>query len=143
MTLICFELKTFKELRNLFGKISYFRDALPNYPYKKWLQDLVGVNFSYQDALKYLYYNHDPFLTNFILRNKGSYYIIFKSGDKKTFEHELKHFNFFKNERIRKKVLKKWNSLPSHIQSQWYNKLTNLGYNQHVLLDEYQAFASF
>lgn len=127
--------KNYKELRDVFGPFTWFRDSFPEYPYSKWIKDVVGVNFARKDAQRYLKEYEDINISN-ALEIKADYFIVVV--DARDVEHEYKHYQYWKDST---KANSYWNSLVPREQEKWIKKLRGQGYNDRVIIDEVYAYA--
>jgi hypothetical protein len=126
--------KNYTELRQVFGPLTYHRDSFPEFPYSKWLVDVVGVNFTRKDAERYLRSRDDVNISN-VLEIKANYFIVVV--DAQDVEHEYKHYEYWKDPT---KANSYWNSLAQRQQEKWIKKLRGQGYNDRVIIDEVYAY---
>ena len=70
----------------------------------------------------------------------AEYVIVYKKGDYKTKMHELQHAKYYIDAKFREDVKQLWDSLQSKYKSNIIYMLKKMGYPDHVLLDEFQAY---
>ena len=58
----------------------------------------------------------------------------------KSIKHELLHAEYYINEEYKKKVNKEWEELKPKVREHIIGYLKKLGYPDHVIIDEYQAY---
>lgn len=132
--LCVFHANDYKELRAIFGPLTYYRDSFPGHPYSKWIKDVVGVNFSRRDAEEYLDQVDDINIER-VLEIKANYFI--GLVDAQDLEHEFVHYEYWKDPT---KANSYWNGMSPRQQEKWYNKLHKQGYNNRVMIDEIYAY---
>jgi hypothetical protein len=74
------------------------------------------------------------------LNELAEYVIVYKKGDYKTKLHELQHAKYYLDAKFREDVKKLWDSLQGKYKSNIIYMLKKMGYPDHVLLDEFQAY---
>ena len=68
------------------------------------------------------------------------YLIAYKKGDVATLKHELQHAKYYLDIEFRSKVDEIWESLSESVQFTVKAMLTKMGYPEHVMMDEFQAY---
>jgi predicted RNA-binding protein Jag len=71
-------------------------------------------------------------------KNKCKYVIAVYNN--KSIQHELLHAKYYTDNEYREKINKEWDTLPSNIKTYLTTFLKKLGYNEKVIVDEYQAY---
>jgi hypothetical protein len=70
----------------------------------------------------------------------ADYVIVYKKGDYQTKMHELQHAKYYLDAKFRQNVKQLWDSLQDKYKSNVIFMLKKMGYPDHVLLDEFQAY---
>ena len=100
--------------------------------YEGFIKNRIGFNFPAKFIIGNIpYYN----------KNLHKYVIGFLKGDTQTKRHEICHAKFYISEKYRKFWIKKWNVLNSNIRHKITIKLNYMGYNDEVIVDEFQAYS--
>ena len=55
-------------------------------------------------------------------------------------QHELLHAKFYTDETYKTRIINEWNSLEPKVQSHIHKFLRSMGYDDTVIIDEYQAY---
>lgn len=80
-------------------------------------------------------------LINIITKyNQAQYVVVYKKGDIMTKKHELQHAKYYIDNEYRESVKKLWNSFDSKYKIKVTSMLQKMGYPEHVMLDEFQAY---
>ena len=113
-------------------KIKYYLEEIATL-YEGKVLNRIAYNFPLTYANKHIYKNT---LFGIILSSKHEYCISCKKGN--DFKHEVLHAIYFKEHTYRNLVSSFYNSLENKRRIK--NILTSLGYQDHVLVDEFQAY---
>jgi hypothetical protein len=73
-------------------------------------------------------------------KDKADYVIVYKKGDVATKRHELQHAKFFMDTSFRQEVELLWSRFSPRFQERAIKMLKKMNYQDHVLLDEFQAY---
>jgi vacuolar-type H+-ATPase subunit E/Vma4 len=80
-------------------------------------------------------------LINIITKyNDAQYIVVYKKGDVMTKKHELQHAKYYIDNEFRESVKKLWDSFDSKYKTKVISMLQKMGYPEHVMLDEFQAY---
>lgn len=111
-----------KEITEIPSEILAMADA-----YEGHIKGRIGCNF--------------PVVTSHPLFDHAiKYVIIYKKTDRLTKQHELQHARYYLDEGFRQEVLHLWNAIDPRSQTQILALLKRMGYPEHVLMDEFQAY---
>ena len=105
--------------------------------YEGPIKGRVGCNFPMSFVREK---KHTSAFLNQIQTPSTEYVIIYKKSDILTKQHELQHANYALQPVHRDAVLTLWNSLHPSCQQRIQGMLRKMGYPDHVLLDEFQAY---
>jgi hypothetical protein len=75
-----------------------------------------------------------------ILKYQAEYLIAYKKGDIVTKKHEMQHAKYYIDSEYRDSIKKLWDSFDSKYKSNVISMLGKMGYPEHVMLDEFQAY---
>jgi len=75
-----------------------------------------------------------------ILKYHAEYLIAYKKGDIVTKKHEMQHAKYYIDSEYRDSIKKLWDSFDSKYKSNVISMLGKMGYPEHVMLDEFQAY---
>lgn len=75
-----------------------------------------------------------------ILKYKAEYLIAYKKGDIITKKHEMQHAKYYIDSEYRESIKKMWDSFDTKYKSNVISMLGKMGYPEHVMLDEFQAY---
>jgi hypothetical protein len=75
-----------------------------------------------------------------ILKYEAQYLIAYKKGDIITKKHEMQHAKYYIDSEYRDSVKKMWDSFDNKYKSNVISMLGKMGYPDHVMLDEFQAY---
>jgi hypothetical protein len=96
-----------------------------------------GMNFPISIIKK----SDSPIIKEIIkYKNSAEYVIMYKKGDFQTKKHELQHAKYYIDATFREDVKILWDSLKDKYKSNVMFMLNKMGYPEHVLLDEFQAY---
>lgn len=70
----------------------------------------------------------------------AEYVIIYKKKDRQTKLHELQHAKYYMDATFRQEVNRLWNALDVPSKKRIDGLLTQMGYPEHVRVDEFQAY---
>ena len=97
--------------------------------------EFIGFNFP-----STIISNQEP-LFYFLLKNNDISYVIgYKKDDESTLLHELRHARFYMDQSYKNKVIKYWYQLPFDKRLLIKTSLLEKGYQDHVMIDEFQAY---
>jgi len=100
--------------------------------YEGFIKNRIGYNFPSKFIIGNIpHYN----------KNLHQYIIGYVRGNNKVKTHELCHAKFYTSEKYRKYWTKKWNILNINIRQKITKKLKYMGYNDQVIIDEFQAYS--
>ena len=105
--------------------------------YEGKISGRYGMNFPLNIIKK-----SDSNIIKEILKYKKSaeYIIVYKKGDIQTKKHELQHAKYYLDAKFREEVKLLWDSLKDKYKSNVLFMLKKMGYPDHVVLDEFQAY---
>jgi hypothetical protein len=72
--------------------------------------------------------------------NQALYVIVYKKGDIMTKKHELQHAKYYVDNEFRESVKKLWDSFDCKYKTKIILMLQKMGYPEHVMIDEFQAY---
>ena len=75
-----------------------------------------------------------------ILKYEAEYIIAYKKGDIVTKKHEMQHAKYYIDSEYRESIKKMWDSFDTKYKSNVISMLGKMGYPEHVMLDEFQAY---
>lgn len=104
--------------------------------YEGKINGRYGLNFPF-----HLMKSKKPskFISN-ILKYDAEYIIVYKKGDIVTKKHEMQHAKYYIDSEYRESIKKMWESFDSKYKSNVISMLGKMGYPDHVILDEFQAY---
>ncbi len=109
--------------------------------YEGNMKGRVGFNFPITKKMKLPKWLQSYTNTKENTKNKEIKYLIaYKNGDVATLKHELQHAKYYLDTAFREKVKEIWESLSESVQSTVKGMLTRMGYPEHVMMDEFQAY---
>lgn len=103
--------------------------------YEGAIQGRMGCNFPMSFVR-----NHLPQHTLLRTYPTTVYVILYKKGDRLTKLHELQHARYHMDAAFRDQVQLLWKSIHPNSQAKILMLLRKMGYPEHVLLDEFQAY---
>ena len=104
--------------------------------YEGKISGRYGLNFPFH-IIKSA--NPSKFISK-ILKYEAEYIIIYKKGDIVTKKHEMQHAKYYIDKEYRESVKKLWDSFDIKYKSNVISMLKKMGYPEHVMLDEFQAY---
>lgn len=102
--------------------------------YEGNMKGRVGFNFPIAPKMKL------PQWLQPHINKEIKYLIAYKDGDVATKQHELQHAKYYLDTAFRAKVKEIWDSLSESVQSTISGMLIKMGYPEHVMMDEFQAY---
>jgi hypothetical protein len=111
-----------KDITEISEEILAMADA-----YEGHIKGRIGCNFPAQT-------------THPLFQPTTRYVIIYKKSDRLTKLHELQHARYYLDEGFRQEVQTLWDNIHPRSQKQILELLKRMGYPDHVLLDEFQAY---
>ena len=107
--------------------------------YEGKINGRYGFNFPFNIIRKD---NKSKIITNIMKHNdmKPNYVVVYKKGDIMTKKHELQHAKYYIDKEYRETVQKMWDSFDSKYKSNVISMLKRMGYPEHVMIDEFQAY---
>lgn len=112
-----------------------------SYSIERNKQTYEGHNFPYSSFLHIFEFPKNKKRTKEHKEEKDVEYVIgYVEGDEVSRMHELYHAKYYMDKSHREKVKKLWDSLSKKKQDEITRGLNNMGYPQHLHLDEFQAY---